>query len=277
MAEGVPIELTSTAKAPSPPKAPPLSDKWLGLIVPIVVLTAWEIAGQYGALPRYLVAPSVIMSTWWELATSGELFLHIGSSLFRQSTGFAIGATCGVTAGLLAGVFRPVERFYEPLISLIYPVPKIAILPLIFVWFGLGSLSKIVVMTISIFFPTYISAFYGAKAVNKIYLWTALNAGASRVEIFFRVVVPSALPDIFNGLRIGLALSFVLMVTTELVISSSGLGYMIGRAEESLRFDRMYVAIVTIGAIGFCADRLLLMIRARLLVGQLLSKDRGHD
>jgi ABC-type nitrate/sulfonate/bicarbonate transport system permease component len=262
---------------PTSPRAPLLSDKWLGLVVPIGLLIAWEIAGRTGVLPRYLPAPSVIMATWWELAISGELFVHIGSSLFRQSTGFVVGATCGVTAGLLAGVFRPVERFYEPLISLIYPVPKIAILPLIFVWFGLGSLSKIVVMTFSIFFPTYISAYYGAKAVNKIHLWTARNAGASRAQIFFRVVVPSALPDIFNGLRIGLALSFILMVTTELVISSSGLGYMIGRAEESLRFDRMYVAIITIGAIGFCADRLLLVIRSRLLLGQLMSKERGHD
>ena len=121
--------------------------------------------------------------------------------------------------GLLGGVVKPVERFYDPLISLIYPVPKVAILPLIFAWFGLGSLSKIVVMTISIFFPTYIAAFYGTRAVNRIHVWSALNAGASRAQVFFRIVVPSALPDIFNGLRIGLALSFVLMVTTELVVS----------------------------------------------------------
>ena len=110
--------------------------------------------------------PSVIATSWWQVVISGELFVHIGSSLFRQSLGFVIGATCGVMLGLLAGVLKPVERFYDPLISLIYPVPKVAILPLIFAWFGLGSLSKIVVMTISIFFPTYIAAFYGTRAVN---------------------------------------------------------------------------------------------------------------
>jgi len=258
------------------PRTRQFNDRWLGLVVPVTLLMVWEVAGHYGQLPRYLVRPSVICTSWWGLASSGELFVHIGSSMFRQSLGFTIGASCGVMVGLLAGVLKPVERFYDPLISLIYPVPKVAILPLIFAWFGLGSLSKIVVMTISIFFPTYIAAFYGSRAVNRIHIWSALNAGANRVQVFLRIVIPSALPDIFNGLRIGLALSFVLMVTTELVVSSAGLGFMIARAEETQRFDRMYVAIVTIGVIGFCADRLLLWIRNRFVVGQALSKDIGH-
>jgi ABC-type nitrate/sulfonate/bicarbonate transport system permease component len=267
---GIPLEL--------PLRRPrrPLNDKWLGLLIPLVLIALWEFAGQRGALPRYLVSPSVIVQSWLGMAADGELFMHTAASLFRQSMGFVVGAIGGVAAGLLAGVLPPVERFYEPLISLIYPVPKIAILPLIFAWFGLGDASKIIVMSISIFFPVYIASYYGAKAVNRIHLWTAQNAGASRREIFFRVVAPSALPDIFNGLRIGLALSFVLMVTTELVVSSSGLGYMIGRAEETSRFDRMYVAILTIGVIGFCADRLLLAVRRRALVGQLLGKDHGQ-
>jgi ABC-type nitrate/sulfonate/bicarbonate transport system permease component len=266
----VPLEI------PVARKRQPISDKWLGLLVPVALIALWEFAGQQGWLPRYLVSPSVIVKSWLAMAADGELLTNTSASLYRQSLGFAIGAAGGVVAGLLAGVIRPVERFYEPLISLIYPVPKIAILPLIFAWFGLGDASKIVVIAISIFFPVYISSYYGAKAVNRIHLWTAYNAGAGSAQVFWRVVVPSALPDIFNGLRIGLALSFVLMVTTELVVSSSGLGYMIGRAEESLRFDRMYVAIITIGVIGFCADRLLLEVRRRVLVGQLLGKDRGH-
>ena len=268
---GIPLEIPGHSKRQA------LSDKWLGLLIPVVLVGVWELAGVNGWLPRYLVPPSVIILTWLDLARDGELLAHTSASLFRLFSGFAIGAASGIVIGLIAGVYRPVERFYEPLISLIYPVPKIAILPLIFAWFGLGDASKITIITISIFFPAYIAAYYGAKAVNKIHLWTAMNTGASRTQIFFRVIVPSALPDIFNGLRIALALSFVLMVTTELVVSSSGLGYMVGRAEETSRFDRMYVAILTIGAIGFCADRLLLAIRNRLLVGQLLGKDRGHE
>ncbi len=247
-----------------------------GWLIPLAVLLAWELCGQFGMLPRYIVAPSRIGATWWGMLVSGELTGHAASSLFRQSLGLLIGASCGTIVGVLAGVFAPISRFYEPLVSLIYPVPKVAILPLIFVWFGLGDLSKIVVMTISIFFPTYIAAYHGAKSVQKIHIWTALNAGATRARLIRQVVIPSALPDIFNGWRIGLALSFVLMVTTELVVSTKGLGYVIARAEENLRFDRMYAAILTIAILGFCADRLLLKLRGYLLVGQLMSKDSGH-
>jgi ABC-type nitrate/sulfonate/bicarbonate transport system permease component len=248
----------------------------IGVLVPLAILVGWELCGQFGLLPRYIVAPSQIVATWWEMLWSGELLGHVGSSMFRQSLGLLFGASCGTIIGVLAGMFGPIGRFYEPLVSLIYPVPKVAILPLIFAWFGLGDLSKIVVMTISIFFPTYIAAYHGAKSVNRIHIWTAQNVGASKARLIRQVVIPSALPDIFNGLRIGLALSFVLMVTTELVVSTKGLGYVIARAEENLRFDRMYAAILTIAILGFCADRLLLKVREYVLVGQLMSKDRGH-
>lgn len=246
-----------------------------GLVIPVLLIGFWELCGQINLLPRYLVAPSIIFKTMWEMATEGELWTHIKASFFRQSIGFTCGAFAGTITGLVAGAFGPIGRFYEPIISTFYPVPKVALLPLIFVWFGIGDLSKIIVMTISIFFPTYLAAYYGASSVRKIYIWTAQNAGASQARILFRVIAPSALPDIFNGLRIGLALSFVLMVTTELVVSKSGLGYVVGRAEETLRFDRMYVAIIVIGILGFCADRTLLAIQKWAIVGQLLGKD--HD
>lgn len=246
-----------------------------GLVIPVLLIGVWELCGRLGLLPRYLVAPSLILRTMWEMASEGELLLHIKASLFRQCIGFTCGALAGSLVGLLAGAFGPIGRFYEPIVSTMYPVPKVALLPLIFVWFGLGDLSKIIVMTVSIFFPTYLAAYHGAKSVRKIHIWAAQNAGASRARILFRVIAPSALPEVFNGLRIGLALSFVLMVTTELVVSKSGLGYMVGRAEETLRFDRMYVAIIVIGLLGLCADRALLAVRKRVLVGQLLGKEHG--
>ena len=250
--------------------------RFSGWLIPLMLIAVWEVCGHFGLLPRYLVAPSTIIRTMSGMMMDGDLLPHIKASLFRQSIGFTCGALAGSLTGILAGAFGPVGRFYEPIVSMMYPVPKVALLPLIFVWFGLGDLSKIIVMTISIFFPTYLAAYHGAKSVRKIHIWTAQNAGASRARILFRVIAPSALPEIFNGLRIGLALSFVLMVTTELVVSKNGLGYIVGRAEENLRFDRMYVAIVMIGLIGLCADRFLLAIRKRLLIGNLLGKDSAH-
>jgi ABC-type nitrate/sulfonate/bicarbonate transport system permease component len=198
---------------------------------------------------------------------------HIGVSLYQALSGFAIGASCGIVLGLLSGASRPIDRFYEPLISLTYPVPKIALLPLIFAWFGLGDLSKIVTITISVFYPVYICALAGAKSVSRVHIWAARNMGASAPQIIWRVLLPTALPQIFNGLRIALALSFVVMFVAQMVESSVGLGYLILFAEQNLRFDMMYVAIVSIGVIGFGADFLLRQIARRMLAGQLTATE----
>lgn len=146
-------------------------------------------------------------------------------------------------------------------------------LPLIFAWFGLGDISKIVTITISVFYPVYICALAGAKSVSRVHIWAARNMGASAPQIIWRVLLPTALPQIFNGLRIALALSFVVMFVAQMVESSVGLGYLILFAEQNLRFDMMYVAIVSIGVIGFAADFLLRQIGKRVLVGQLTTTE----
>ena len=233
--------------------------------------------GQYGQLPRYLVRRSVIASSWWQLAASGELFVHIGSSMFRQSLGFAIGATCGVMVGLLAGVLKPVEKLLRSADLADLPGPEgrdpAADLRLVRPWQPFEDRGD---DHLDLLPDLYRGLLRNACGQPDPCLVGAQCRRQPACRCSSASSCPSALPDIFNGLRIGLALSFVLMVTTELVVSSAGLGYMIARAEETLRFDRMYVAIVTIGVIGFCADRLLLWVRDRVLVGQLLSKDRGH-
>lgn len=247
---------------------------WLGLLPPLALLVLWEVMADSGRLPSYLPAPSVIARQTAAMLTSGELFPHIGISLFQALSGFAIGVFFGATTGLLSGSLRPVERFYEPLISLTYPVPKIAALPLIFAWVGVGDLSKIVTISVSVFYPVYISALAGAKSVSRVHVWAARNMGASASQIIRRVVLPSALPQIFNGLRIGLALSFVVMFVAEMVESNAGLGYLIVFAEQNLRFDIMFVAIVSIGIIGFGCDFALRQIGRRVLVGQLAATER---
>jgi ABC-type nitrate/sulfonate/bicarbonate transport system permease component len=245
--------------------------RWLGAIVPILLLIFWEAAGRFGELPEYLPPPSAIGARLVEMLATRELLMHGWASLYRALGGFAIGSVFGIAAGLAAGTLRPAERFFEPLISLTYPVPKVAALPIVFAWFGLGDLSKIVIISVSVFFPVYIAALYGAKATSRVHLWGGQSMGARRLQLFWKVVLPSALPQIFNGLRVGLALSFILMVVAELVVSRDGLGYLIGFAGDALRFDIMFAAIVAIGVLGFGADRLLLIIRGRLLIGQSLA------
>jgi ABC-type nitrate/sulfonate/bicarbonate transport system permease component len=248
----------------------------LGWILPVVVLAAWELFGYLGKLPSYLIPPSLIATTTWDMVLSGELWRNSRDTLLRALAGYALGGACGVAMGLLAGIARPVERFYEPIISLTYPVPKIVVLPVLIAWLGAGNASKIAVITAAVFYPTFINALYGAKAVNHILVWSARNMGASRLQVFRKVVLPSALPQVLTGLRIGLALAFIVVVASEMQNSRSGLGHLIITAEDNIRFDLMYAAIVAIGLIGFAGDRLLVHLRRRVLAGQMLGRDNGY-
>jgi ABC-type nitrate/sulfonate/bicarbonate transport system permease component len=261
----------------APPPRPGLaSAKRLaqGLLVPLVLLGAWELAAALGWLPEFLVSPLRITQEFVGLLLSGELLLHARDSLYRSLAGFALGGVFGVTLGLLSGVSRPVERFFDPLISLSYPVPKIAVLPVLIVWFGISDTSKIVVIMISCFYPCFIAALYGVRAIDPVWVWAARNMGASRTQVFFKVVVPGAAPQIFTGLRVALALAFILMFSSEMIGSSNrtGLGFLILSAEASGRFDRIFAAVLAIAILGFASDRLLLWLRGRLLVGQLIGE-----
>jgi ABC-type nitrate/sulfonate/bicarbonate transport system permease component len=248
----------------------------LGLVLPLATLIAWELSARVGEVPSYLVAPSVILATTWEMVLSGELWQHTQASLLRVLGGYAIGGACGIAMGLLAGIARPVERFYDPIVSLTYPVPKIVVLPILIAWLGAGDASKIAVITAAVFYPTFINALYGAKGVNKLYVWSARNMGAGPLRVFAKVILPAALPQVLAGMRIGLALAFIVMVACEMANSRNGLGHLIITAEDSLRFDLIYAAIIAIAIIGFAGDRVLLALRRRALAGQSIGKDGAH-
>jgi ABC-type nitrate/sulfonate/bicarbonate transport system permease component len=186
----------------------------------------------------------------------------------RSLSGFAIGTLLGIAFGLAAGIARGFDRMLSPMVFLTYPVPKIVMLPLFMLWFGLGDLSKILIIALACFYPMFINAYYGVKAVPTILVWSGLNMGAGRRRIFFRVVVPSALPLIFAGMRVSLALSFIVMFATEMINARSGLGHLIREAENSLRFDLMYVSLLSIAILGYAGDQLLRLSRERVLAWQ---------
>src|SRR5438093_1771996 len=233
-----------------------------GLLLFLVGL--WQLLWVWG-LPTYVLGPVDIVKHFFAALGSEELYQHIGASLLRSLPGFAIGALLGVALGLLAGVTRAFEQMLSPVVFLSYPVPKIVMLPLFMLWFGIGDLSKILIIALACFYPMYINAYYGAKATPRILVWSARNMGASGAEIFRRVVLPGALPQIFAGMRVALALSFIVMFATEMINARSGLGHLIREAENGLRFDLMYVSLVSIAILGYAGDRLLRFSRRYFL------------
>jgi ABC-type nitrate/sulfonate/bicarbonate transport system permease component len=242
-------------------------------IVPALTLVAWEAFGRAGMLPRYLSEPSAIVLALWELATTGELLPALAASLYRVASGFVLGASAGIVVGLGAGLLPGVRHFFDPLISLLYAIPKIAFLPVFLLLFGLGHASKIGIIAFSCFFPMFIASRHAVLSVDKLLVWSARNMGTPPATIFLRVIIPAAAPQLFAGVRIALAHAFVVLFAAELIGSHAGLGTIITTAEEWVRFDEMFAGIVCFAVAGFVSDRILLMVRARVLRGQTIGTE----
>jgi ABC-type nitrate/sulfonate/bicarbonate transport system permease component len=233
----------------------------------IGVLVIWQLAALRG-LPEYVLSPLEIIGHFVQALGSAELYEHIRASLARSLPGFAIGTFLGALLGLAAGVARWFDRLFSPAVFLTYPVPKIVMLPIFMLWFGIGDLSKVLIIALACFYPVFINAYYGVKATPAILVWSALNMGAGRGAIFRRVVLPSAAPMIFAGMRVSLALSFIVMFAAEMINARSGLGHLIREAENSLRFDLMYVSLLAVAILGYAGDRLVRFAQRRLLAWQ---------
>jgi ABC-type nitrate/sulfonate/bicarbonate transport system permease component len=233
----------------------------------IAVLAVWQLAA-FGGLPDYILSPVQIARHFVTALGTAELYEHIWASLARSLPGFALGSFLGALLGLAAGVARWFDRMLSPAVFLTYPVPKIVMLPIFMIWFGIGDLSKVLIIALACFYPVFINAYYGVRQTRTILVWSALNMGAGRWRIFRRVVLPSAAPMIFAGMRVSLALSFIVMFAAEMINSRSGLGHLIRIAENSLRFDLMYVSLVTIAILGYAGDRLVRFAHSRLLAWQ---------
>ena len=242
-------------------------------LIPVLVVVLWEGLGRTDLLPRYLSSPSAILEALWELAASGELFVALGVSLYRVSVGFAIGTAAGIIVGLGAGLLLGVRHFFDPLVSFLYSVPKIAFLPIFLLLFGLGHWSKISMIAFSTFFPVFVASRHALMSVNQVLVWAARNMGTPRGAIFFRVMIPAAAPQLFAGIRIGLAHAFVILFAAELIGSNVGLGTIITDGEDSVRFDIMFAGIICFAVIGFVSDRILMAVRRHVLRGQLIGTE----
>jgi NitT/TauT family transport system permease protein/sulfonate transport system permease protein len=239
--------------------------------VPVAVLAAWEGLGRLALLPRYLSAPTLILAALWEVTSDGELVQALAASLYRVSIGFVLGTGAGVVVGLGAGLVPGVRYFFGPLVSFLYSIPKIAFLPIFLLLFGLGHASKISIIAFSCFFPVFIASRHAVLSVNKLLIWAAQNMGASGPTMFFRVFMPAAAPQLFAGVRVGLAHAFVILFAAELIGSQGGLGTLISEGEDAARFDLMLAGIVTFAVLGFASDRILMVIRRRVLRGQTIG------
>ncbi len=238
----------------------------LSRYLPILILAlAWEASTRGGLVsPLALPALDQVFAAWWDLVKSGDLVSNAAVSLSRGVAGLGLAILCGVTLGVLMAWSKPVRVLFNPLVQALYPMPKSALIPVMVLWLGFGSASKVVFIFIGCMLPITLSAFNGARGAEQVLIWSARSMGASRAATLWQVVLPSALPEILAGVRTALAFAFVLLVTTELIAARSGLGYMIGWLGDGGVYDAMFAVVLTVALLGFSADRgyLLLMRRA---------------
>jgi NitT/TauT family transport system permease protein len=234
---------------------------------PILILAlAWEAATRLGLVsPLALPALDRVGAAWWKLLLSGDLGPNAAVSLVRAAAGLGLAVLCGTAIGVLMAWYKPVRIAFNPLVQALYPMPKSALIPVMVLWLGFGSASKVVLIFIGCMLPITLSAFNGARGTEEVLIWSARSMGASRTRVLWEVVLPSALPEIFSGIRTAIAFAFVLLVATELIAARAGLGYMIGWLGDGGVYGAMFAVVLTVSFLGFAADRLWLLLMRRVL------------
>src|SRR5215469_11814949 len=233
-------------------------DRILSIASPLGLLVAWEVAAQTGLIDvRFFPAPSAIIGKLVEMAQSGELTDNVLISLERIVLGFLLGGVPAILIGIAMGIWRPVRAIVDPLIVATYPIPKSSLLPLILLIFGLGEMSKVVMVAIGVFYPVAINATAGVLQINKVYLDVGVSFKASPWDTFRTIALPGALPFIMTGVKLGAGLALILIAIAEMVGAKSGIGYMIWSAWETFAVAKMYVGLFVIALIGFAISLLL--------------------
>src|SRR5947208_3052011 len=235
--------------------------------LPLVLLAlAWELAARSGLVSTLALPPlTQVAAAWVELLRDGDLITNGAASLWRAGAGLFLAIVIGSALGIFMAWWRPVHVLLSPLVEMFYPMPKSALIPVTVIWLGFGNGSKILLIFLGCMLPVTIGAFNGARGSEQALVWSARSMGANRMRMLWDVVVPSALPELLNGIRTALALMFILLVSSELISARSGLGYLIGFLGASGTYDAMFAVVLTVALLGFVADRIYLLVMKRML------------
>ena len=232
------------------------------LLVVAGLLALWQI-GAIISRQEYWPGLQEIFPALVASIRTGEIWPDLFGSLRRLAIGFSLGVAFGVPLGLVAGRSKRVENIVAPLLGLIYPVPKAALLPLVMLWFGAGDLSKILIIVATVSLPLIYHAQHGAQSVEHKLIWSARAAGMPVSHCLWRVVLPAAAPGILTGVRVSVVIACVVVFFCEMIAPGDGLGDILVRASRSFQSVQMFVPVVTISALGYGLDRLVAALRAR--------------
>lgn len=253
----------------------------LGLVVPTAVVVLWQVMGNRPGMAGILPTPWKVIEGWhsWIFGQAGMgLNPYLGTwlsnvqySSMRVAQGFALAALVGVPLGLLIGWSKLISQMFDPLIQSLRPIPITAWLPFSIAVFGIRDVGSIFLIFLGGFYAIVVNTTQGARDVDRNLVRAALMMGASRAQLLYRVVLPAAMPSIFTGLRIGLGISWTAVIVSEMVAVKSGLGYVLWDAYYVGRMDIVLADMVSIGAMGYLSDRIIVLIERKVLVWRILQ------
>jgi ABC-type nitrate/sulfonate/bicarbonate transport system permease component len=233
----------------------------------IVLAIVWELFARSGAVTQFqLPTLSSVLVRIWNDAMSGDLLLNTGLTIYRALAGFAIASVIGVILGMAMTRIAIVRWFFDPIVSVGFPMPKVAFLPVIILWLGVYDASKITIIVVDAAFPVITATIIGIQGVDKYLLWSARNMGATNRELLWQIAVPAALPQILTGLQVALPIALILAVFTEMVMGGYGLGGAMMSASRFADSRGVFAGILEIAAVGYVLVKGMALLRSRLLV-----------
>lgn len=242
-------------------------------LLPILLIVIWQIASSTGLLQsRVLPAPSSVVSAFWHLLISGELWQHVKVSAGRALLGLLVGGGLGLVLGLLNGSSRVASTLLDTTLQMIRNIPALALIPLVILWFGIDETAKLFLVAVGVFFPIYINTYHGIRSVDPQLIEMGRNYGLNRWQLYKDIILPGAMPSILVGLRFSLGLVWVLLIVAETISAQSGIGYMTMNAREFLQTDIVLVGILLYALLGKLAD-----VFAQLLERYLLRWHSGYQ
>jgi ABC-type nitrate/sulfonate/bicarbonate transport system permease component len=242
------------------------SELFVAIAAPLLLLLVWEIVVRIHLLDaRFFATPSSVIEELFLLLQSGQLFIDIGWTLLRVVIGTLLGTIPGVILGILLGLSPILRAFVQPAISALYPVPKIALFPLVMLIFGIGEASKWTIVAVAVFFQVFYSTLAGVVNIDRIYLDVASNFKASRWQTFCTIAIPGALPFIFTGFQLGIGMALIVVVIAENFGTQVGVGFLIWRSWQIFEVRDMYVGLIVVALMGYCFQLLLQRLQKAII------------
>lgn len=238
----------------------------IGVLTFVAVLTFWQIGSATGFIPDLVLpAPVEVITAFEELWASGKLWVHVSISVQRLLLGWISGTLLGIAVGLAIGLFSVVRASVAPLVAAMFPIPKIALLPLFVIWFGIGEESKVALILFGTFFPTVIATYGGVDNVDRTLIRMGQSFGLSWWSIVRKIIIPGALPAILSGMRITAAIAIILIVAAELIGAETGIGAYIQMAGSLFAIDQLIAGVIVLSLLGVTVNWLINLAERKLL------------